>query len=181
MLSTIITILIGAAFGAAMGYFGQCSSGACPLTSTWWRGALYGAFIGLLVSLVAGSPFGNNGQNADETNVKSVVDPSQFDSLVLKSQQPVIVDFYATWCPPCRRLSPIIAKLANEYAGKVNVIKVDIDKGTKLANQYRISAVPTLMGFKDGKQVFRLEGAPPEAEMKKYFESLNAKTEENKK
>jgi thioredoxin 1 len=163
-----------------MGYFGQCTSGACPLTSTWWRGALYGAAVGLLVSLVTGSPFTQNEQNTDNTNVKVISDPSQFENFVLKNQQPAIVDFYAAWCPPCRRLSPIIAKLANEYSGKVNVVKIDIDKASNLAKQYNISAVPTLIGFKSGKQTFRLEGAPSEAELKKYFDSLISNPAENK-
>lgn len=177
MLSVIVTVLIGAAFGALMGYFGQCTSGACPLTSTWWRGALYGGFVGLLVSLVAGSPFAKKEESLDGGKTLAVKDKEQFDQIVIKSIEPAVVDFYAAWCPPCRRLSPIIEKMANEYEGKVRVVKVDIDRAPELAKMFRISAVPTLIGFKDGKDVFRIEGAPPEEELKKRFESLLVKSE----
>jgi len=76
---------------------------------------------------------------------------SNFESEVLRSDLPVLVDFSATWCGPCKMLSPVIEELARTYAGKVKVFKVDVDEAPELANQYRISAVPTLIVFKGGK------------------------------
>lgn len=172
MLSTIITVLIGACFGAALGYFGQCSSGTCPLTSTWWRGAIYGATVGLLASLLSGSATGCVNQNEANSAVKLVSKPEEFESMVLKSEIPVIVDFYADWCPPCRRIAPVLNDFANQYTGKVAVVKVNVDKAPELAKKFGINAIPTLIGFKNENIQFKQTGAPPPDELKKYFESL---------
>lgn len=172
MLSTIITVLIGAGFGALMGYFGQCSSGACPLTSTWWRGALYGATVGLLASLLSGGMSGCAKQDDANSAVISIAKQEEFDNLVLKASTPVIVDFYADWCPPCRRLAPVLKDVANQYTGKVAVVKVNVDKMPELAQKYSINAIPTLIGFKNGSIQFKQTGAPPSEELKKYFDSL---------
>jgi|YelNatPaOPRAMG01_1025707.scaffolds.fasta_scaffold06069_2 thioredoxin len=172
MLSTIITVLIGAGFGALMGYFGQCSSGTCPLTSTWWRGAIYGATIGLLASLLSGGMSGCAKQDDTNSAVVPITKQEEFDNLVLKNNMPVIVDFYADWCPPCRRLAPILKDYANQYTGKVAVVKVNVDKMPDIAKKYGINAIPTLIGFKNGNIQFQQTGVPPSDELKKYFDSL---------
>ena len=74
-----------------------------------------------------------------------------FEAEVLQSPVPVLLDFWATWCPPCRALSPIVAEIASEYAGRIKVGKVNIDEEPTLGAQFRISSIPTLMVFKDGK------------------------------
>ena len=90
-------------------------------------------------------------------NVKEFTD-TNFESEVLKSDQPVLVDFWAEWCQPCRRLAPIIEKLATDYAGKVKVGKVDTDSNHGVAMKYGISSIPTVMLFKDGQVVQRIIG-----------------------
>lgn len=85
-------------------------------------------------------------------NVKEFTD-SNFDSEVLSSSQPVLVDFWAEWCMPCRSLGPIIDAIASEHGGKVKVGKVDIDSNREVAMKYGITAIPTIMIFKDGKPV----------------------------
>jgi thioredoxin 1 len=82
-----------------------------------------------------------------------------FDSEVLKSDQPVVVDFTATWCGPCKTLSPIIDKLADEFAGKVKVGKVDIDENPATMRKYGIKGVPTVLVFRNGEKDGEVVGA----------------------
>src|SRR5262245_22713816 len=86
-----------------------------------------------------------------------------FQKEVLESPQPVIVDFGATWCGPCRQLSPIIDDLAKEYAGKVKVGKVDIDQSQEVAGKFGIMSVPTVLFFKGGQKVDTLIGLNPKS------------------
>lgn len=81
-----------------------------------------------------------------------------FDSEVLKSEQPVLVDFTATWCGPCKMLAPIVDKLADEFAGKVKVGKLDIDEAQQTAAKYGVRAVPTVMVFEKGERKAQLVG-----------------------
>jgi thioredoxin len=86
------------------------------------------------------------------------VTEGQFQSEVLQSPLPVLADFYATWCGPCRMQAPILEQLAAELAGKVKVVKVNIDDEPGLAETYRIRAVPTLVIFRNGAPADRIEG-----------------------
>lgn len=84
-----------------------------------------------------------------------------FASKVLQADKPVLVDFWATWCGPCRMMAPVVEALSQEYAGRVDVYKVNVDDCGDLAAQYRIMSIPTLMLFKDGKAVDKVIGAQP--------------------
>jgi thioredoxin 1 len=84
-----------------------------------------------------------------------------FQSEVLDSTQPVLVDFTAVWCGPCKMLDPIVKQLAEQWAGKVKVVKLDVDHNPELAMQYQVMGVPTLMLFVDGKPSERLSGYQP--------------------
>lgn len=86
-----------------------------------------------------------------------------FQSEVLGSSEPVLVDFWAPWCGPCRALAPTIEELANEYSGKVRVGKVNTDESPQTATRHQISAIPTVMLFKDGQIVERFVGVTPKA------------------
>jgi thioredoxin 1 len=87
------------------------------------------------------------------------VNDKNFDPEVLKSQIPVLVDFYATWCGPCKSLAPILEQLAGEYQGKAKIVKLDIDEAPTTASSFGIMAVPTLIIFKGGREQQKLTGA----------------------
>jgi thioredoxin 1 len=84
-----------------------------------------------------------------------------FQSEVLASTQPVLVDFFAPWCGPCRALAPALDAIAKTYDGRIKVVKVNVDDAGELAAQYQIQGVPTLMVFRDGKVVETMVGVPP--------------------
>ena len=94
-----------------------------------------------------------------------IITKENFENEVIKSDIPVIVDFWATWCGPCRMLAPIIEEIAEEYAGKVKVGKIDVDSQPELAMQFRVASIPTLMVFKDGKLVNQALGYMPKAKV----------------
>ena len=97
-----------------------------------------------------------------------------FDKDVVQSPEPVLVDFWAPWCGPCRMLAPVIEELAKEYAGKVRVAKMNTDEHSSAAGRFKISAIPTLLFFKGGKVAEQLVGVHSKAEIKKILDSLVA-------
>ena len=94
---------------------------------------------------------------------------SNFDEIVLKSETPVLVDFWATWCGPCRMLGPVIASVAQEQEGKLTVGKVNVDDNPDLARRYGIRSIPTLMLFKDGVAVNTSMGYLPTAKVEEFI------------
>ncbi|MBF9252752.1 thioredoxin [Pontibacter sp. 172403-2] len=84
-----------------------------------------------------------------------------FQELISSPGMPVLVDFYADWCGPCKSMSPIVQQVAAEYNGKLKVIKVNVDSNQAAAAQYRVQGVPTFILFRDGQQVWRQSGAMP--------------------
>jgi len=94
-----------------------------------------------------------------------------FEAEVLQSEQPVLVDFWAEWCQPCLMLAPTIDKLANEYAGRIKVGKVDVDKSPTLASRYEVQSIPLVVLFENGQAVARVVGAKPEKEYRSLVDS----------
>ena len=93
------------------------------------------------------------------------VQDSTFKNEVLDSATPVLVDFWATWCAPCRAIAPSLEELATQYKGQVKIAKVDVDEGQQVAQQFGIRSIPTLLMFKGGKVVEQLVGAVPKAKL----------------
>ncbi len=88
-----------------------------------------------------------------------------FEEVVLKSQIPVLVDFWATWCGPCRMIAPILAEIAEENEGKILVAKVNVDEEEELAGRFRVFSIPTIIAFKDGQIINQLVGYRPKADV----------------
>jgi thioredoxin 1 len=102
------------------------------------------------------------------------VSDANFDAEVLKANVPVLVDFWATWCGPCKMIAPVVEELANEYDGKLKVVKVDVDSNPETSMKFSIRSIPTLMIFKGGKVVEQLIGAMPKRNlMDKLLPHLN--------
>jgi thioredoxin 1 len=95
--------------------------------------------------------------------MSEILNSENFEDKVLKSDKPTLVDFFATWCGPCRRLTPILEELSTELEGQTNVYKVDIDQSPDLAAHYGVVSVPTLVLFKDGQPAAKMIGAQPKA------------------
>ena len=90
-----------------------------------------------------------------------ILNSSNFEQEVINSSTPVLVDFWATWCGPCRMLAPVISQVAQKYAGKVKVGKVDVDEAPELAESFGVSSIPTLILFKGGQAVAQRVGGAP--------------------
>lgn len=101
------------------------------------------------------------------------VDANSFDEEVLKSQLPVVVDFYAEWCGPCKRMEPVLEKVSQEHSGKVKVVKLNSDENQLVASKYNVRGLPTLILFRGGQEVERKMGLQSEQELNKLLTSAS--------
>jgi thiol peroxidase len=169
----VLGLVIGAVAGGLLGYWAKCRSGTCPLTATPLRGVLFGAVLGGLIALsVARSRAGLG--TGGEDGLPHVATMSAFREQVLASDRPVLVDFYAPWCPPCKKLAPVFAELAEDYAGRVLFVKVNTDEAGEIASEYSIRSIPTVILFSEGRVVRRWAGFHPSAGRKPYEDALKS-------
>jgi thioredoxin 1 len=108
--------------------------------------------------------------------MKNIVELSEntFETEVLRAATPVLVDFYAPWCGPCKMLAPLLEQLAGEFAGKVKFAKLNVDDAPGLSGRYRITGVPTLMLFRDGRNIDQMVGFASPKALKAWLEGAAA-------
>ena len=102
----------------------------------------------------------------------STVSDATFDSEVLKSPLPVLIDFWAPWCGPCKAIAPIVDELAGEYAGKLKIVKMNVDENPRTPAQYGVRGIPNLILFKDGTVQQQIVGAVPKAHLVKAITTV---------
>ena len=105
-------------------------------------------------------------------NKPIAVDDSNFDQMVLQSDMPVLVDFWAPWCRPCLMAAPMLEELAEEYTGRITVAKLDVDQNPRSAVKYGIMALPNLIIFKNGEPFSQIIGFKPKAELKRDLDAV---------
>ena len=101
------------------------------------------------------------------------VTDATFESEVLKSETPVLVDFWAEWCAPCRAIAPIVKELADQYGEKVKVVKINIDESPQTPGTYGIRSIPTVLAFQGGQVTEQLQGARPKAAFEEMIQKLS--------
>jgi thioredoxin 1 len=168
-------VLIGGAIGVLLGYFGKCSSGTCPLTANPYRGAIYGAVMGALVTLAFSQ---TPKQKEASSNIVHIESWAGFKTNVLDALGICLVDLFSNRCPPCRILAPTISSLADKYVRRVTVCKVDVDRVPEVAQRYAIRAIPTVLIISNGKEVKRLLGLRTEVEYVALLDKLTDGTKE---
>lgn len=104
----------------------------------------------------------------------SSITTADFETEVLQSPTPVMVDFWAPWCAPCRAMAPVVESVADQFAGRLKAVKVNVDEEPDIASKHGILSIPTLVLFHKGQEVERIVGFAPESELKKRVEALTS-------
>lgn len=169
-MSIWISVVAGGALGGAVGYFGKRFPRSLPFAATPWRGAVAGLILGALFHLVPGRPQ-PGGEEGPGGNVR-LVSEAQFEPEVAQAAEPVVVDFFATWCGPCKQLSPMLDGLAGPLASRIKFLKVDVDQAPKLAERFGVEGIPTLVFLNRGKVIDTLVGLPDRAELQQRLSAL---------
>ena len=127
--------------------------------------------------MLIGQPGGNGAGTAPPADLIKDSNTQSFAADVLEASktQPVIVDFWAPWCGPCKQLGPILEKLVRQYGGKVKMVKVNVDENQPLAMQFRVQSIPAVYAFKGGRPVDGFMGAMPESQVKQFIERLTGR------
>jgi thioredoxin 1 len=171
MLQLILAVGIGAGIGAALGHLGKCTSGTCPLTANWRRGALFGALLGVVL-YSASSRQGSSAAMNESTAHITRIGEARFEADVVEASKPVVVDFYATWCGPCKLLAPKMEAMAGQFTNRVKFVKINVDESPALARRFEVEAIPTVLFFRNGQVVDRFVGLISDNDLKARLDSL---------
>jgi len=172
MITLLGCLLTGGAIGALLGRLGQGRSTDCLLTKNWKRSAVYGAMLPLLFQAAAGC----GGSSEEPPKNMKLITEANFDAEVTQVKMPVVVDFYAPWCGPCKILSPRLDALAGEYSGKVKFVQVNVDHAPSLSQKFNVQAIPTVVFFgRDGQLVATTVGLVPEQTLRTKLDALLTK------
>lgn len=162
----LLIVLIGAVAGGLMGYLGQCTTGACPLTANPFRGAAVGALLGFLIAMTnTGGRMRDREPLQVSDQIVRIKDLSALQALISGADVPVMVDFYADWCGPCRKLAPELSALAERWNGNAIIVKVNVDDQREVAASYRISSIPDIRVFFGGEQQQAVTGFRSQADL----------------
>lgn len=170
MSALILCALIGGGLGATLGYFGKFSREKWPLIGNWQRGALSGVLVGVVFFFVTGVG-GSASMNKSTPSVTHITG-AEFESEVIHSPKPVVADFYATWCGPCKILSPRLDALAGSFTNKIKFVKINVDESPGLSQRFNIQGIPTLLFFKNGKVVDGVVGLLSSDDLRAHLEAL---------
>ena len=193
-------VLVGGVLGAVLGYWGKCSSGTCPLTANPYRGAIYGAVLGALLTPIFWPKSQESPRSSNVVHVNSesdlnakvldakeiaIVEPLTKDSFLEKvfnyeqnkewkfeGKLPCIIDFYADWCGPCKMVEPILQELAQEYQGKLNIYRVDTEAQQELAAAFGIQSIPSILFVPLNDKPQMAMGALPKGTLKKAIKEV---------
>ena len=163
--------LVFVAGGLFAGYLGgrMLGAGRVRLSSVLRTGLIVaGGALGVYLSHAAAAP-GQADPIAGGTPVPVLATARQFDEVAGEASTPVLVDFYADWCGPCRQLAPVMERLHTTWGAKVAFYKVNVDASPALARRFRIEALPTLVLVRDGREVRRILGAPPRDQLERLL------------
>ena len=139
--------------------------------------SVFALTLGLLVAAVVGSGCGKSSDRpeANATNVV-ILSEANFQNEVIAAPQPVLVDFWAPWCGPCRTIGPIVNELAKDFDGRAKVAKVNVDDAPALAQRFGIQGIPTLLIFRDGRVVDQVTGVVPKRELTAKLDKVIAES-----
>jgi thioredoxin 1 len=125
----------------------------------------------LALAADAGIPSHPRGDSTDVTDRILHVTDETFEEQVLQSSEPVLVDYWADWCAPCKMIAPLLDEIANDYAGKLKIAKIDIDKNRSVTERYKVRGIPTLMLFKGGEPEATKVGAVSKSQLTIFLDS----------
>ena len=172
LIAIIIYGAVGGLLGMALAFFRSRSAvkRAMPMS----QGAAYGVLAGAFLYFAAG---GNHpaAMNQSTDNVKKITD-AEYDAEVTQDRLPVVMDFYATWCGPCKQLAPVMDGLAEEFKGKIKFVKVNVDDSPALAGRFEISGIPALVFIKDGKVENTVMGLTSAEALRDHMREFSAQT-----